>query len=272
MPRLLSPLPQSRERVRTLAALAIACLSAPAHAQLKVLTTGAYRDMAERAIEASGIPAILTTDTAGGGLRRVRSGETFDLVINTPANIDALIAERRACAPRVDVARIGIGVAVAAGAPQPDISTEAAFRATILAAPSIAMIDPAAGGSSGVALFALFDRWGMMDAIRPKLVLVQGGRAAERVVAGQAAMALQQMTELNMPSVAVVGPLPAEVQSYTEYSAASTPRSTPNESPILLELMAAPNLAEAIRDMPIRSPSFTIEHRSSQPETMAACP
>lgn len=191
-----------------------------AAAQVVVLTTGAYHDAAERAIAASGVSATVATDTAGAGLRRVRAGEPFDVVVNTQAGIDALIAEGILAPPRRDIARVGIGVAVRAGSPHPDLSDEGALRQLLLAAPQIAMIDPAAGGSSGVALFKLFERWGVMEALRPKLVLVQGGQAAERVAAGEAAVALQQMTELNVSGVDVVGPLPEGIQVYTVYAAA----------------------------------------------------
>ena len=200
--------------------LACSGIALPAAAQVAVLTTGAYHDAAERAIAASGVSATLATDTAGAGLRRVRAGEPFDVVVNTPASIDALIAEGVLALPRRDVARIGIGLAVRAGSPHPDMSDEGALRRLLLAAPRIAMIDPAAGGSSGVALFKLFERWGVMETLRPKLVLVQGGRAAERVAAGEATVALQQMTELTVPGVDVVGPLPENVQVYTVYAAA----------------------------------------------------
>ncbi len=221
------------------AMLAWAGIALPAAAQVAVLTTGAFHDATERAIAAAAVTATVVTDTAGGGLRRIRAGEHFDLVINTPGTIDALIAEGVLAAPRRDVARIGIGVAVPAGAPRPDLSDEDALRRLLLATPKIAMIDPAAGGSSGVALFRLFERWGVMETLRPKLVLVQTGRAAERVAAGEATVALQQMTELGASGVDVVGPLPDSVQVYTVYAGAVR-TGAPVQAEALLRIMAHP--------------------------------
>ncbi|MEV8836708.1 substrate-binding domain-containing protein, partial [Klebsiella pneumoniae] len=74
----------------------------------------------------------------------------------------------------VNLAKVGIGVAVREGAKAPDIATTDAFRQALLAAGRIAMIDPAAGGSSGIYLAGLFERWGIADAIKAKAVLVPG--------------------------------------------------------------------------------------------------
>ena len=229
--------------MRFLAVAMLACatvaFAVPAAAQVSVLTTGAYHDAAARAVQASGVACTITSDTAGGGLRRIRKGERFDVVVNTPAGIDALIAEGALAPPRRDVARIGIGVAVRAGSPRPAVSDEGALRDLLLAAPGIAMIDPAAGGSSGVALFRLFERWGVMETLRPKLLLITAGRAAERVAAGEATVALQQMTELDVPGVDVVGPLPDSVQVYTVYAAAVRLRSTSEATAVLRAMEAA---------------------------------
>ena len=208
-------------------------LSWPAGAQVTILTAGAYHDEAARIVESSGVAATITTDTAGGGLRRLRAGEHFDLVINTPAGITALIAESKLSPPQTDVARIGIGIAIRAGTPVPAIDSEAAFRALVLAAPSIAMIDPAAGGSSGIYLFKLFEDWGILEQVRPKLVLVQSGRAADRVASGAASIALQQLTELNVAGVTIIGPLPASIQSYTTYTGAVSATAPPRASELL---------------------------------------
>ena len=219
-------------RVERLVLLFLA-LSWPAGAQVTILTAGAYHDEAARIVQSRGVYATITTDTAGGGLRRLRAGERFDLVINTPAGITALIAEGKLSPPLTDVARIGIGIAIRTGTPIPAIDNEAAFRALVQTAPSIAMIDPAAGGSSGIYLFKLFESWGIVEEIKPKLVLVQSGRAADRVASGAAAIALQQLTELNVAGVTIVGPLPASIQSYTTYSGAVSPTAPPRASELL---------------------------------------
>ena len=91
----------------------------------------------------------------------------------------------------------------------------------MLDAPSVAYIDPASGGSSGIYLAELFTQLGIADAIRRKVVLVPGGLAASRVDDGEAALALQQISELLVVGgVTLVGPLPPAIQNYTVYAAA----------------------------------------------------
>ena len=110
-------------------------------------------------------------------------------------------------------------MAVKRGAPLPDISTVAAFQSTLLAARAVAYIDPAAGGSSGIYLTQLFEKMGIADRIKPKAVLVPGGLVALRVVNDQADLAIHQISEiLAVPGAVLVGPIPAEIQSYTVYA------------------------------------------------------
>jgi molybdate transport system substrate-binding protein len=83
----------------------------------------------------------------------------------------------------------------------------------------VAYIDPAAGGSSGIYLAQLFQKWGIADQIAAKAVLVPGGLVAQRVVDGQADIALHQISEiLAVPGSELVGPIPAEIQNYTVYA------------------------------------------------------
>lgn len=194
-------------------------------ADYTLLTTGAFRQAA-LALAAgferdTGDHVTLETDTAGGVLRRVKAGQAADVVIVTPAVIDGLINDGTlAPSSRRDVAQVGIGVAVRAGAPWPDLQTTESFRAALLAAPSVAIVDPASGGSSGIYLTALFERMGVAGEMAAKLVRVNGGMAASAVADGRASMALQQISELmNTPWVEFVGPLPDAVQNVTVYSA-----------------------------------------------------
>lgn len=123
------------------------------------------------------------------------------------------------------LARVAIGVAVKAGALLPDISTVAAFQSTLLAARAVATIDPASGGSSGIYLWQWFDKVGIAERLKPKAVLVPGGLVAERVVSGQADIALHQISEiLAVPGATLVGPLPDAIQNYTVYAGALSPQ------------------------------------------------
>ena len=208
-----------------LIAVAVTLAAAPAFAaDLKVLTTGAFKPVAADIIaqheRASGDKVTLANDTAGGLTRRLDAGEDFDVVILTPGGVDDFIRKGKiAQGTKVELARVAIGVAVKDGAPKPDISSVEKFRAALTAARKIAYIDPASGGSSGIYLAGLFDKWGVADAIKAKAVLVPGGLVAEKLVNGEADLALHQISEiLAVKGATLVGPLPAEIQNYTVYA------------------------------------------------------
>jgi molybdate transport system substrate-binding protein len=111
-------------------------------------------------------------------------------------------------------------VVVKEGAPLPDISTVEAFKRTLLAAKSVAYIDPAAGGSSGIYVGKLLERLGIAKEVNAKAKLIQGGAVADHVVNGEAEIGVHQISEiLHVRGAKLVGPLPAEIQNYTVYSA-----------------------------------------------------
>ena len=194
--------------------------------ELKVLSAGAFKPvvvaLAAEFERNTGHKLVIDNDTAGALVRRIVGGEAFDLVVAPPgALVQMAQAGKLASASGRPLARVAIGVAVKAGAPLPDISSVAAFQRTLAAARKVAYIDPAAGGSSGIYLAQLFERWGMAEQITAKAVLVPGGTVATRLVTGEADLAIHQISEiLVVPGVTLVGPLPAEVQNYTVYSGA----------------------------------------------------
>jgi molybdate transport system substrate-binding protein len=109
---------------------------------------------------------------------------------------------------------------VKAGTPLPDIGTIEAFKHTLLAAKSVAYIDPAAGGSSGIYVAKLLERLGIAKEVNAKAVLVQGGEVAAHVVDGEAEIGIHQISEiLAVKGAVLVGPLPAAIQNFTVYSA-----------------------------------------------------
>ncbi len=164
----------------------------------------------------------MTYQTVGQHLTLIRSGkEEFDVAVLTPQAIDALAKEGKVVAgSRIDLAKVGVGVMVKAGAPLPDISTVEAFKRTLLAAKSVAYIDPAAGGSSGIYVAQLLERLGIAGQINAKAKLIQGGAVADHIADGEAEIGIHQISEiLPVAGVTLVGPLPAEIQNFTIYSA-----------------------------------------------------
>ena len=214
----------------TLTTIALMLTSAPTHAaEIRVLTAGAMKEvvlgLAKDFEKTSGHTVTIANDTAGGLAKRIEAGEGFDVAVITPAVIDDLISKgKMAPASRIDLAKVGIGVAVREGAPKPDISNVEALKKTLLAARSVAYIDPASGGSSGIYFSGLLDRLGIAAEVKPKAKLKAGGYVAESVANGEADIAVHQISEiLPVKGVVLVGPLPAEVQRITVYAAGIAP-------------------------------------------------
>jgi molybdate transport system substrate-binding protein len=233
----------------------IAALTQPAStADIKVLTAGAMRGVLTELLpqfeKDTGHKVLVDNATAGTLAKRIEGGEAFDVAIITPKVIDGLV-EKGKVAPgsRVDLAKVGIGVAVKEGAALPVIATVEAFKRTLLAARSVAYIDPKAGGSSGVYFDDLLDRLGIADEIRPKAKLKQGGYVAELVASGEAEVAVHQISEIvPVKGVVLVGPLPAEIQSFTTYAAAMGAEAKyPAAAKALIDHIAGPAAALVLK-------------------------
>lgn len=194
-------------------------------AEIKVLTAGAMKAVVialQPGFEAaSGHKLVIDNDTAGGLAKRIGGGETFDVGIITPGVVDDLSKSGKMVAgSRVDVAKVGIGVAIKQGAPKPDLSSVEGFKRMLLAAKTVGYIDPKSGGSSGIYLAGLLTKLGIADEIKPKERLQMGGYVAELVAKGEAEIAIHQISEiLPVKGVVLAGPLPTAIQNYTTYAA-----------------------------------------------------
>jgi molybdate transport system substrate-binding protein len=188
-------------------------------------------------------------ESVGGvdAARRVQAGEAFDIVVLAANAIDSLTASGHlAASGRVDLAQSGVAVAVPAGAPQPDIGTEAALKAAVLAAPSVGY----STGPSGVQLARVFERWGITEQIQARTVIAPPGVAVGSLVAsGAVALGFQQLSELmDLPGLELLGPLPPAVQIVTTFSAARTAGCEhPEAAQALLGFLAAPERAASKR-------------------------
>jgi molybdate transport system substrate-binding protein len=244
-----------RRTLSCLALLLFGALAGTARADdLRVLTTGAFKQAVVAAVPAfearTGHRVTVLNDTAGALSARVAAGEPFDVLVLTPALLQPLGDRGRVAAGGiVPLAKVGIGVAVPAGAPRPAIATVEEFRQALLDARRVAYIDPASGGSSGIYLDGLFRRLGVAEAVRSKAVLVPGGLVAERLVTGEADLAVHQVSEiLPVAGATLVGPLPEAVQNYTTYAGAVAADSAHAAAArAFLEAMASPEAAEALR-------------------------
>lgn len=161
----------------------------------------------------------ITFGTAVPLKRQIDGGETFDVVILTPALVDELVKQGKVAAGTgTDVAKSGIGVAIRAGAPKPDISSADAFKRTVLNAKSIAY---SKDGQSGAYMARLMERLGIAEEMKAKTVLeTRSGQTAANVVEGKAELAFDLISQiLPIAGIEVSGPLPADLQSYVVFTA-----------------------------------------------------
>jgi molybdate transport system substrate-binding protein len=202
-----------------------------ANTEVRVLSAVGMRqvisDLGPKFERATGHRLKVSFDSGAVIVKRLEGGEHADVVMLPRSGIDRLAGEGKLVAGSVaDLATSRVGVAVRKGAPKPDISTPEAFRRAMLAAKTIACPDPALGGSSGVHIAKVFERLGIAEALRPKLVLVstpdQEATMPGRLVArGEAEVALHQMQELMaVPGIEIAGPLPGDLQGTFLFSGA----------------------------------------------------
>lgn len=191
----------------------------------------------------------LALESVGGvdAARRVQAGEPFDAVFLASDALERLMASGHVLAgSRVDLVRSPVAVAVPQGASPPDLSTEAGLRQAVEQAESIGY----STGPSGVALVALFERWGLMSALQGRIVTPPPGVPVASLVArGEVALGFQQLSEmLNVPGIQLVGGLPSEVEIVTVFSGGvAAASSQPDAVRQLLAFMASPLAHEAKR-------------------------
>ena len=192
---------------------------------------------------------MVAFESVGGvdAARRVASGEPFDVVVLASDAIDKLVdAGRIVAGSKVGLARSGVAIAVRSGAPRPDIGSEEALRRAVLSSRSVGY----STGPSGVALAALFERWGVDGEIKDRIVLAPPGVPVGTLVArGEVELGFQQLSELmHVSGVDVIGPLPPAIQIITTFSAGLCANSRQGDAVrSLLDFMTSPLSADAKR-------------------------
>ena len=235
-------------------ALPLAVASALA-ADLKVMTSGgftaAYRELVPQFESATGNKVLTEYGASMGGAAtsipaRLDRGEPVDVVILASEGLEALIQSGKINPQsRVDLVRSQIGIAVRAGAPKPDIGSVQALKRALLQARSIAYSDSA----SGVYVSSeLFDKLGIAGQLRPKSKKIEG-MVGPAIARGEAEIGFQQISELlPVAGIQYVGPLPAEVQKLTVFSAGIAVSSKePEAARSLIRFFQSPSAASAIR-------------------------
>ncbi len=205
-------------------------------ADLKVLgagpVDGTFRQLVPGFMRATGHTVEGTFDTVGVIQNKLKAGEKADILILTTAAMDDLDkAGALVAGSSVEVGRGTSGLAVRAGAPVPDISTPDALKATLLAARSVAYVDPAAGATNGIFFARLLDRLKIADEVNRKAVLLRRGfQVAEVVADGRAEIGNTSLTELiPHKGLKVIGPIPEPLGLVVGYVAAVTSTSAHRE-------------------------------------------
>ncbi|MGF6310129.1 molybdate transport system substrate-binding protein [Bradyrhizobium sp. i1.8.4] len=219
---------------------------------VRVLSTlalkGAVARLAEAYQAASGVRIDADFAPTLALLKRLRDGEAADLLVLTREGLDEMIGED--CVAQesaVDLARSYVGVAVKAGAVHPDIATEAALRAALLGARAVAY---SRLGASGILFAQLIERLGIVDAIDARAVIIPMGFTAEKLVSGEADLAIQQISELKqVDGIEVVGRIPQNLQTPAVFSAGRMTTSQRAETADhLLRYLSSADVAPVLRE------------------------
>ena len=179
--------------------------------------------------------------------RRVRAGETIDLVVLASNVLEELESEGHILSgSRADLARSGIAVAVRAGAPRPSIATEEDVTRAIMGARKVCY----STGPSGIHLRELWERWGILETIAAKAVQAPPGVPVAAMIArGEADLGFQQLSELiGVAGTDILGELPAHIQAITIFSAGICSRSSQRAAARdLLQYLTSDETADAKR-------------------------
>jgi len=192
-------------------------------AEIVVTSSTAMREAVEELAamfeRASGNKVTMTFQSGVETSAKIEAGAVADLVVTTPQAIDELVkAGKIVAGSRVNFVQSGVGVAVRAGAPRPDISTPDAFKKAMLAAKSVGI----SKGPSGVYLMSIMARLGIADQVKQKGVTPElGQRVGDLIARGEAEIGVQQITELlPIAGIDFLGPLPNELQTKIGYATA----------------------------------------------------
>lgn len=216
-----------------IAAAALLAITPARAADLTLLVGGSmttvFRQVGAEFARDTGNKLDYIDDTTGALMKRLRSGETGDIVLVSAQGMDQLGREHLVLpGSQTEIAIAKIGVSVRRGAASPDLSTRDAFKRAMLMAHSIALVDPKAGGTSGIYLDSLFQRLGIADVVKKKAIWAnQGSQVAAAVASGKAELGLTFISEmLPNKAVRIAGPLPDAIQSPTTYVVAIPASST----------------------------------------------
>jgi molybdate transport system substrate-binding protein len=209
----------------------------------------AVEELAAMFERASGNKVTMSFQSGVETSAKIEAGAVADLVVTTPEAIDALVKDGKVVPDtRVNFVQSGVGVAVRAGAPRPDIGTPEAFKEAMLAAKSVGI----SKGPSGVYLMSIMQRLGIADQVKAKGVTPElGQRVGNLVARGEAEIGVQQITELlPIAGVDFLGPLPDALQTKIGYATARLATAKqPEAASALVKFMSSEAALPVVKKM-----------------------
>lgn len=206
-------------RIGATLALAVLLLTSFAvnAADLRVLISTGMKevldDLAPHFEKETGHKLSIKYDTSKSLVKAIDAGEHFDATLLTDGLIASLTKKNVLVAgSRLDIARSGLGLAIRAGAPRPNIETTASFKKALLEAKSIGSSET---GMAGVVFMDVLKKLGIESDVKPKIKLVRKGYVADIVASGDAELAVHLVSEiLPVKGAELLGPFPPELQKY----------------------------------------------------------
>jgi molybdate transport system substrate-binding protein len=232
-------------------AMALLPVAAATAAELNVIAGGSItslmKELGSQFEQASGHKLSIHFDSTPNIIARINSGAPFDLAI-VPADVfkDPTARAHFAPGPTVDIARVGYGVAVRAGAARPDVSTPDAFKKTLLEASSIAFVPSSAAGAY---VIKVFERIGIADATKAKTRPQAGPpQIAPAIANGEAELGVFLTNVLIAPGVELAGPFPPELQQELTFTAAVAAATTQADAAkAMIDYLKTPDAVAAIK-------------------------
>ena len=239
------------KHVAVIISLALSTMTTTQASELQLIAGGSlaglFNELGPQFEKASGHKLSIHFDSTPNIIARVNSGAAFDVAV-VPVDVfkDAAAKRRFSPGPTVDIARVGYGVIVRAGAPKPDISTPDAFKKALLDAKSIASVPASAAGAY---IAKVYERLGIGEDMKAKTRVQSGPTAiAPAVAKGEAELGIFLTNVFNTAGVELVGPFPADLQQELLFaSAIATDAGERDAAKALIDYLKTPAAIAAIK-------------------------
>lgn len=208
--------------------------------------TGLFKELVPQFEKASGHTLSIHFDSTPNIISRINAGTPFDAVVVPIDVFKDADAKSHLTEPAVNIARVGYGIIVRAGAPKPDLSTSEAFKAALLAAASVSSVPASAAGSY---IGKVYERLGIAEQMKAKTKVEALPTAiASAVARGEAELGIFLTNVFNAPGIELAGPFPAKLQQELTFTAAvATDTRDAPAARALIDFLKTPDAITAIK-------------------------